>query len=86
MKTYGGVCVEILVFLTSALAGDEWSASRPVSPRANLNDVEKLKCLPLPGLELRLLGLPAGSQSLYRLRYPRSLMEVRDGDRTVILK
>jgi hypothetical protein len=29
MKAYGGVDVEIHIFLTSALAGGEWSASRP---------------------------------------------------------
>jgi hypothetical protein len=29
MKAYGGVDVLIHVFLTSALAGGEWSASRP---------------------------------------------------------
>jgi hypothetical protein len=29
MKTYGGVTVQIQVFLTSALVGGEWSASRP---------------------------------------------------------
>jgi hypothetical protein len=29
MKTYGGVDVYIHVFLTSALVGGEWSASRP---------------------------------------------------------
>jgi hypothetical protein len=29
MKTYGGVVVEVHVFLTSALAGGELSASRP---------------------------------------------------------
>jgi hypothetical protein len=29
MKTYGGVDVEIQVFLTSVLVGGEWSASRP---------------------------------------------------------
>jgi hypothetical protein len=28
MKTYGGVDVEIHIFLTSALVGDEWSVSR----------------------------------------------------------
>jgi hypothetical protein len=29
MKEYGGVDVQIHVFLTSALAGSEWSASGP---------------------------------------------------------
>jgi hypothetical protein len=29
MKVYGGVDVQIHVFLTSALVGCEWSASRP---------------------------------------------------------
>jgi hypothetical protein len=28
MKTYGGVDVKIHIFLTSALVGGEWSASR----------------------------------------------------------
>jgi hypothetical protein len=31
MKAYGGVVVEIHVFLTSALVVDEWLASRPCS-------------------------------------------------------
>jgi hypothetical protein len=64
----------IHVFLTSALAGGEWSASRPgrftagthwivgrVNPRAGLDDLEKRKFLTLPGLELRPLGRPARS-------------------------
>jgi hypothetical protein len=29
MKAYGGVDVHIHIFLTSALVGGEWSASRP---------------------------------------------------------
>jgi hypothetical protein len=29
MKAYGGVDVQIQIFLTSALVGCEWSASRP---------------------------------------------------------
>jgi hypothetical protein len=29
MKAYGGVDIEIHIFLTSALDGGEWSASRP---------------------------------------------------------
>jgi hypothetical protein len=82
------------VFLTLALAGGEWSASRPgcftprerapgihwlggwVDPRAGLDDVEKRKLLILPGLELRLLGCPVHSQSLYRLCYTGSHIEV----------
>jgi hypothetical protein len=74
------------VFLTPALVGGEWSASRPsrftpgesapgthllggwVGHRAGLDDVEKRKFVTLPGLELRLLGLPVRSQSLYLLR------------------
>jgi hypothetical protein len=41
-----------------------------VDPRAGLGDVEKRKFLTLPGHELRPLGHPARSQSLYRLHYP----------------
>jgi hypothetical protein len=41
-----------------------------VGPRAGPDDVEKRKFLTMPGLELRPLGRPARSQSLYRLRYP----------------
>jgi hypothetical protein len=85
MKAYGGVDVYIHIFLTSALAGGEWSASRSgrftpgthsigswVDPRASLDDVVKRKFLTLPGLKLRPLGRPAHSQSLYQLRYPGS--------------
>jgi hypothetical protein len=85
MKAYEGVDVWIHIFLTSALVGGEWSASRScrftpgerapfthwiegwVSTRARLDDVEKRKFLTLPGLELRHLGRPARSQSLYRI-------------------
>jgi hypothetical protein len=41
-----------------------------VDLRAGLDDLEKRKFLALPGLELRPLGRPVRSQSLYRLRYP----------------
>jgi hypothetical protein len=39
-------------------------------PKAGLHDVENRKFLTILALELRPLGLPARSQSLYRLRYP----------------
>jgi hypothetical protein len=66
MKTYGGVDVQIHIFLISALVGGEWSATCPgeraphrthsiggwVDPRAGLDDVEKRKFLTIPGLEL----------------------------------
>jgi hypothetical protein len=54
MKAYAGVDISIHIFLISALAGDEWSASRPcpftsstqwiggwMDSRAGLEDVEK---------------------------------------------
>jgi hypothetical protein len=41
-----------------------------VGPRAGLEVVEKRKFLILPRLELRPLGRPARSQSVYRLSYP----------------
>jgi hypothetical protein len=70
------------IFLTSALAGSEGSASHPgrftpgthwiggwVDPRAGMDDVEKREFSTLPGLELQPLGRSARSQSLYRLRF-----------------
>jgi hypothetical protein len=44
-----------------------------VDLRAGLDDVENRKFLTPQGLELRLLGRPARSQLLYRLRYQGSL-------------
>jgi hypothetical protein len=54
MKAYGGVDVYSYLFLTSALLGGKWSASRPshftpgthgiggwVDPRTGLDDMEK---------------------------------------------
>jgi hypothetical protein len=38
-----------------------------MGPRAGVEDIEKRKFLPLPGLELQLLGRPTRSQSLFRL-------------------
>jgi hypothetical protein len=43
-----------------------------VDSRVGVDNVEKRKFLTLPELELRHLGHPARSQSLYRLRYPSS--------------
>jgi hypothetical protein len=40
-----------------------------VDPRAGLDAMDKWKFLTIPGLELRSLGSPVRSQSLYRLRY-----------------
>jgi hypothetical protein len=40
-----------------------------VGPKAGLEGVNKRKFLILPGLELRRIGRPVCSQSLYRLRY-----------------
>jgi hypothetical protein len=86
MKAYKGVDVWIHIFLTSALVGGEWSASRPgcftpgeripgtrwiggwVVPRIVLDGVEKIS--PLPRLELRPLGRPTRSQSLYHYPAP----------------
>jgi hypothetical protein len=44
-----------------------------VGPRGGMDDMEKRKFLPPQGLELRPIGRPACSQSLYRLRSPGSL-------------
>jgi hypothetical protein len=90
MKAYGEVDVLIDVFIISALAGGERSATRPgcltpgeIAPgthwvggwvgfRAGLDDVEKRILPTLSGIELRPLGCPPRSQSLYRLSYPGS--------------
>jgi hypothetical protein len=65
MKTYGGVDVQIHVFLNSALFGVSSFTPRPlyppvpvriggwVCPRSDLDDVEKRKFLTLPGHELQ---------------------------------
>jgi hypothetical protein len=52
-----------------------WIGGR-VDPRASLDEVEKRKFLTLPGLKLRPLGRPARSQSLYRLSYPGSQVQL----------
>jgi hypothetical protein len=73
----------IHIFLTSALAGNEWSVSRPgrftigthwrgglVDPTDDLDKVDNRKFLVLSGLKLRSLVRSTRSQSLYRLSYP----------------
>jgi hypothetical protein len=47
-----------------------------VDPGACLDDVEKRKLLSPSGLELRHLGRPASSQSLYRPRFFGSAMSM----------
>jgi hypothetical protein len=43
-----------------------------MDPKAGQDDLDNIKFLTLPGLELRPFDRPARSQSLYRLRYPSS--------------
>jgi hypothetical protein len=49
-----------------------------VDPRADLDDMEKRKFLTLPGLQLRPVGRPTRSQSLFRLSYPGSRYILRN--------
>jgi hypothetical protein len=60
MKAYGG-----------KILGPHWIGGW-MDPKAGLDDVEKRNFLALPGLELRTLGRPTRSQSLYQVRYPGS--------------
>jgi hypothetical protein len=45
MKTYGGVAVYTHIFLTSALVGGEWPASRPgrFNPGARVSGVHRIE-------------------------------------------
>jgi hypothetical protein len=43
--------------------------------RIGLDDVEKRKIFPLPGLELQPLSRLGGNQSLYLLRYPSTYLK-----------
>jgi hypothetical protein len=82
MKEYGVKAVQI--FLTSALAGGEWSAShfdRYIPRERAAGTLWKggwvgprtgLDDVDLPGLELQPPCRPARSQSLYQLRHPSS--------------
>jgi hypothetical protein len=49
-----------------------------VDARAGLDDVDKRKFLALPGLELRPVGRPARSQSLYKLFRRATLKKPND--------
>jgi hypothetical protein len=46
-----------------------------VDPTTGLDDVEKRKILPLPGLELQSVDRPVRSQSLYPLRKGRAVAQ-----------
>jgi hypothetical protein len=52
---------------------------------AGLDDVENRIFLPPPGLELRPIGRPARSQSLYRLSYP-DFVKYQVGDLILLSK
>jgi hypothetical protein len=54
-------------------SGNDWIGGW-LNPRTGLDVVEKRKLLILPGFELQPIGRPAGSQSLYRLRYPGAVL------------
>jgi hypothetical protein len=77
--TCEGVDVQNRAFINAAGIGVERSPSRPsrfipdahwiggwVSPKTGLDDVERRKILLFEGIELRPIGRPARSQSLYR--------------------
>jgi hypothetical protein len=49
-----------------------------MDPTAGLDDMQKWNFLTLPRLELRPISSPARSQSLYRLRYPGTVI-LQDG-------
>jgi hypothetical protein len=53
----------------ATLPGTHWLGVW-VDLRVDLDDMEKKKFLPLPGLELQPLGYTACSRLLYRLHYP----------------
>jgi hypothetical protein len=73
--------VQIQVFLSLALAGGKWSASRSgrftphervlihTEEGAEWDTVERTKFFNLPELELRPISGPAHNQLLYHLRY-----------------
>jgi hypothetical protein len=73
MKAYGGPLhwLEVSGQLHSPAYGTHWIGGW-VDPRAGLDDVEKRKFMTLPGFQLRPLGRPARSHSVYRQRYSGS--------------
>jgi hypothetical protein len=82
MKAYGGMDVQIHIFLTSVLVGGEWSASHRgcFTPGERAPGTHQIGdwVSPRVGLDdlekiLDPTGTRAHSQWLYRLRYPGSL-------------
>jgi hypothetical protein len=68
-------CIWMVSFMPWSL-GQTAPTSRRIGscagPRASLADVERIKIMPLLGLEYLALSHPTHSQSLYQLHYPTS--------------
>jgi hypothetical protein len=45
MKTYGGVDVQIHIFLTSAIPGDKWLASHPIQFNPPEKEPPSISCI-----------------------------------------
>jgi hypothetical protein len=56
-----------------------------VDPRSGPDELGRREIFPLPGLELRPLGRPVRSQSLYRLCYPGSPHYLLNVERMIVL-
>jgi hypothetical protein len=69
VATFSSLEMSGRLYAPAALSPSNHCAGGWVDPRTGLDDVEKRIFLTLTGLELRPLGRPARSQSLYRLRY-----------------
>jgi hypothetical protein len=95
MMAYGGEDIEIHIFFALALAGEEWSASRPgrftpgthwiggwVGPRACLDEVKKRKVMILPATVSRIL-IQAAQQDFARIHVtmPRVAAKMRNKGR-----
>jgi hypothetical protein len=92
MKTYGGMDIQINVFLTLALVGGEWLTSRPgcFTPVEGATGTHWIGGWvgPRTGMDdvegrkilplggLKLLGSPTHNHSLFRLQYPGSVLYI----------